>query len=281
VWSIVAVKLGAYRFSTDQLFWIVALPNLVGSALRVPYTFAPAVFGGRNWTVVSALLLLVPAALLAVAVGDPGTPYWAFLAIAATAGLGGGNFASSMANISYFYPQSRQGWALGLNAAGGNIGVSSVQLLMPIVIGAFGLAAAGLFWVPFILAAAVGAFAFMDNLTIAKTAPRDQLKIVTRGQTWIMSILYIGTFGSFIGYSTAFPLLIRSQFPDDTSLVTYAFAGALVGSLVRPLGGRLSDRLGGARVTFVNFAAMAGALFLVWRGSPRTARVCSSGPTCC
>ena len=266
VWSIVAVKLGAYRFSTDQLFWIVALPNLVGSALRVPYTFAPAVFGGRNWTVVSALLLLVPAVLLAAAVGDPGTPYWAFLAIATTAGLGGGNFASSMANISYFYPQSKQGWALGLNAAGGNIGVSSVQLLMPIVIGAFGLAAAGLFWVPFILAAAVGAFAFMDNLTVVKTAPRDQLTIVTRGQTWIMSILYIGTFGSFIGYSTAFPLLIRSQFPDDTSLVTYAFAGALVGSLVRPLGGRLSDRLGGARVTFVNFAAMAGALFLVWRG---------------
>lgn len=117
VWSIVAVKLGAYKFSTDQLFWIVSLPNLVGSTLRIPYTFAPARFGGRNWTVVSALLLLVPAVLLAVAVNDPGTPYWAFLVIAATAGLGGGNFASSMANITYFYPQSLQGAALGLNAA--------------------------------------------------------------------------------------------------------------------------------------------------------------------
>lgn len=266
VWSIVAVQLGSYDFSTDQLFWIVALPNLVGSALRVPYTFAPARFGGRNFTVVSALLLLVPAALLAVAVGDPATPYWVFLVIAATAGLGGGNFASSMANITYFYPQDRQGSALGLNAAGGNIGVSSVQLVMPLVIGAFGLAAAGLFWIPFILAAAIGAYFFMDNLTSAKASPADQLKVAGRAQTWIMSVLYIGTFGSFIGYSTAFPLLIKSQFPERASLVALAFIGPLLGSLVRPVGGWLSDRLGGARVTLVNFAAMAGAAALVWQG---------------
>ncbi|WP_436759810.1 MFS transporter [Streptosporangium sp. V21-05] len=266
VWSIVAVQLGSYEFSTDQLFWIVALPNLVGSALRVPYTFAPARFGGRNFTVVSALLLLVPAALLAVAVGDPATPYWVFLVIAATAGLGGGNFASSMANITYFYPQDRQGSALGLNAAGGNIGVSSVQLVMPLVIGAFGLAAAGLFWIPFILAAAIGAYFFMDNLTSAKASPADQLKVAGRAQTWIMSVLYIGTFGSFIGYSTAFPLLIKSQFPERASLVALAFIGPLLGSLIRPAGGWLSDRLGGARVTLVNFAAMAGAAALVWQG---------------
>ncbi|MEV6985173.1 MFS transporter [Sphaerisporangium sp. NPDC051017] len=266
VWSIVAVKLGDHRFSTDQLFWLVSLPNLVGSALRLPYTFAPARFGGRNWTVVSALLLLVPAVLLAVAVGDPGTPYWAFLLIAATAGLGGGNFASSMANITYFYPERRQGWALGLNAAGGNIGVSSVQLAMPLVITGFGLAAAGLFWVPFIVVAAVGAFFFMDNLTSAKADPCAQLKIAGRAQTWIMSLLYIGTFGSFIGYTTAFPLLIKSQFPEHASTVSWAFLGALVGSLIRPLGGLLSDRLGGSKVTLANFAAMGGAVALVGVG---------------
>ncbi|MDH2430154.1 MFS transporter [Sphaerisporangium sp. TRM90804] len=266
VWSIVAVKLGAYRFSTDQLFWLVSLPNLVGSALRLPYTFAPARFGGRNWTVVSALLLLIPAGLLAVAVSDPGTPYWIFLLIAATAGLGGGNFASSMANITYFYPERKQGWALGLNAAGGNIGVSSVQLLMPLVIGAFGLAAAGLFWVPLIVAAAACAYFFMDNLATAKASPRQQLKIAGRAQTWIMSFLYIGTFGSFIGYTTAFPLLIKSQFPDQTAMVTWAFLGALIGSATRPLGGRLSDRLGGARVTLWNFAVMGGAVALVGAG---------------
>ncbi|WP_406313919.1 MFS transporter [Streptosporangium sp. NBC_01639] len=266
VWSIVAVQLGTYEFSTDQLFWIVSLPNLVGSALRIPYTFGPARFGGRNFTVFSALMLIIPAVLLAVAVGDPDTPYWMFLLIAATAGLGGGNFASSMANITHFYPQSRQGTALGLNAAGGNIGVSSVQLVMPLVIGTFGLAAAGLFWIPFIVAAAAGAFFFMNNLTSAKANPADQLRVAGRAQTWIMAVLYIGTFGSFIGYSTALPLLIKSQFPEQTSLVWLAFLGPLLGSLIRPVGGWLSDRLGGARVTLVNFAAMAGAAALVWQG---------------
>ena len=269
VWSIVAVHLGAYEFTTDQLFWIVSLPNLVGSTLRIPYTFAPAAFGGRNWTAVSALLLLIPAVLLAVAVNDPDTPYWAFLVIAATAGFGGGNFASSMSNITYFYPQAKQGAALGLNAAGGNIGVSSVQLVMPMVITAFGLAAAGLFWVPFILAAAVGAWFCMDNLATAKASPREQLRIAGRAQTWIMSFLYIGTFGSFIGYSTAFPLLIDSQFPEHASLVSLAFLGPLVGSLVRPVGGWLADRMGGARVTLWNFTVMAGAVFSVWLGLSR------------
>lgn len=266
VWSIVAVRLGDHDLITDQLFWIVALPNLVGSALRLPYTFAPARFGGRNWTAVSAALLLIPAVLLAVAVRDPGTPYWVFLVIAATAGLGGGNFASSMANITYFYPERRQGWALGVNAAGGNIGVGSVQLVMPLVITGFGLAAAGLFWVPFILAATAGAWLFMDNLATAKADPREQLRVAGRAQTWIMSFLSIGTFGSFIGYTTAFPLLISSQFPEHRGLVGLAFLGALVGSLARPVGGLLSDRLGGARVTLWNFAAMIGAAGLVGLG---------------
>jgi NNP family nitrate/nitrite transporter-like MFS transporter len=266
VWSIVTVELGAYHFDTDQLFWIVALPNLVGSALRLPYTFAPGRFGGRNWTIVSALLLLVPAVLLAVAVNDPGTPYWAFLAIAATAGLGGGNFASSMANITHFYPEREQGWALGLNAAGGNIGVSSAQLLMPLVVGAFGLAAAGLFWVPFIVAAAVLAYFRMDDLATARAGARERLRVAGRAQTWIMSVLYIGTFGSFIGYATAFPLLLTSTFPGHEGLAGWAFLGALAGSAARPLGGLLADRLGGARVTVGSLLAMLAAVALVSGG---------------
>ncbi|MEV0587789.1 MFS transporter [Nonomuraea sp. NPDC050310] len=263
VWSVVAAQLGAYDFSTDQLFWLVALPNLVGSALRLPYTFGPARFGGRDYTVFSALLLLIPALALGWAVGSPDTPYWVFLLIAATAGFGGGNFASSMANITHFYPQSRQGAALGLNAAGGNIGVSSVQLVVPLVIGAFGLAAAGWFWVPFIVVAAGCAWLFMDNLATAKASPREQLAVAGNGQTWLMSFLYIGTFGSFIGYSTAFPLLAKSLFPGS-AWQTVAFLGPLLGSLVRPAGGWLADRLGGARVTLWNFAAMAGGVALVW-----------------
>jgi NNP family nitrate/nitrite transporter-like MFS transporter len=265
LWSIVAAKMGGHHFSTDQLFWLVALPNLIGSVLRVPYTFGPARFGGAVFTTVSALLLVIPAALLGVAVGDPATPYWMFLVIAALAGLGGGNFASSMANISHFYPSSRQGVALGLNAAGGNIGVSSVQLVMPLVIGGFGLAAAGWFWVPLAVLAAACAWLFMDNLDSARARPREQLAVAGRAQTWVMSVLYVGTFGSFIGYSTAFPLLSQSLFPGSP-WAAVAFAGPLVGSLVRPFGGWLADRFGGARVTLWNFAAMGAGVALVWLG---------------
>ncbi|TMR96747.1 MFS transporter [Nonomuraea basaltis] len=266
LWSIVATKLGVYEFTTDQLFWLVALPNLIGSVLRIPYTFGPAKFGGRNFTVVSALLLIIPAVLLGVAVSSPDTPYWLFLVIAALAGFGGGNFASSMANITYFYPRNKQGVALGLNAAGGNIGVSSVQLVMPLVIGSLGLAAAGWFWVPFAVVAAVCAWFFMDNLTSAKASPREQLAVAGKAQTWIMSFLYIGTFGSFIGYATAFPLLSKSLFPDSPFAVV-AFVGPLVGSLIRPVGGWLADKLGGAPVTLWNFAAMGGGVLLVWVAS--------------
>lgn len=266
LWSVVAAQMGAYDFSTDQLFWLVALPNLIGSVLRLPYTFGPARFGGRNFTVVSALLLLVPAVLLGVAVSSPDTPYWVFLAIAATAGVGGGNFASSMANITYFYPRTRQGVALGLNAAGGNIGVSSVQLVMPLVIGAFGLAAAGWFWLPFIVVSAACAWFFMDNLASAKASPREQLAVAGRAQTWVMSFLYVGTFGSFIGYSTAFPLLSKSLFPE-APWAAVAFTGPLAGSLIRPVGGWLADRLGGAPVTLWTFAAMGGGVALVWAAS--------------
>jgi NNP family nitrate/nitrite transporter-like MFS transporter len=274
IWSIVATKLpqAGFHYSTDQLFQLVALPGLIGSLMRFPYTFAVPRFGGRNWTMVSAALLLIPTTLLAYFVTRPETPFWAMLLVAATAGLGGGNFASSMANISFFYPDRMKGWALGLNAAGGNIGVSTVQLLTPILMG-FGifnlylatpqgklglyLQNAGLMWLPLIALAVFGAYRFMNNLTSARSTFRDQLAIVGCRHTWVMSWLYIGTFGSFIGYSAAFPLLIKTQFPAIT--ISIAFLGPLVGSLARPLGGLLADRIGGARVTFWNFVAMGVA----------------------
>src|SRR5262249_45415581 len=198
----------------------VALPGLVGSRMRFPYTFAVPGFGGRNWTIASALLLLVPTVALAHFVTRPDTPFWLMLLVASSAGLGGGNFASSMANISFFYPDRMKGWALGLNAAGGNIGVSSVQLLTPILmgvglinlyqatpVGGIYLQNAGLMWVVPLIVAVLGAVCFMNNLTSAKSSFSDQLAIIKRKHTWIMSFIYIGTFGSFIGYSAAFPLL--------------------------------------------------------------------------
>jgi NNP family nitrate/nitrite transporter-like MFS transporter len=269
VWSIAATRLPAvgFKYTTAQLFTLVSLPGLVGSIMRFPYTFAVPKFGGRNWTVVSALLLLIPAVSLAVLVQRPQTPFWLMALAASTAGLGGGNFASSMANISFFYPDSKKGFALGLNAAGGNIGVSTVQLLVPIVIGigavkgTIDLQNAGLMWLPLIAIASIGAWLFMDNLASARSNFKDQLVIARREQTWVMSFLYIGTFGSFVGYSAAFPLLLKTQFPAITA--NLAFLGPLVGSLSRPVGGWLSDKIGGARVTFWNFVAMGVATLAV------------------
>jgi len=277
LWSIVAVHLNdaGFAFSADQLFWLVAIPSLVGATLRLPYTFAVPRFGGRNWTVMSALLLVIPAAGLAWAVSNPGTPFGVMLLVAATAGFGGGNFASSMANISFFYPEKEKGWALGLNAAGGNIGVAVVQA--PIVVsaiivagGGLHLGRAGLMWIPLALLAAAAAWRFMDNLTHAKADFSSSAAAAHRGHTWVMAFLYIGTFGSFIGYAAAFPLLIKTQFPDVT-VAHFAFLGALVGSLARPVGGRLSDRLGGARITAVSFVVMGlGVLGAVWSLSEKS-----------
>jgi MFS transporter, NNP family, nitrate/nitrite transporter len=272
IWSIVATKLpqAGFHYTTDQLFQLVAIPGLIGSLMRFPYTFAVTKFGGRNWTVFSASVLFIPTLGLAYFVSHPEAPFWLMLLVASTAGLGGGNFASSMANISFFYPDRMKGWALGLNAAGGNIGVSTVQLLTPILMGlglinlyqaapvaGVYLQNAGLMWVLPIVIAVGGAVFFMNNLTNAKSSIKDQLAIIGRRHTWIMSFLYVGTFGSFIGYSAAFPLLIKTQFPAVT--IGIAFLGPLVGSLSRPLGGLLADKVGGAIVTFWNFIAMTAA----------------------
>src|SRR5919204_4520174 len=226
IWSIVVTKLpqAGFHYTTDQLFQLVAMPGLIGSLMRFPYTFAVTTFGGRNWTIFSAAVLFVPTLSLAYFVSHPETPFWLMLLVASFAGLGGGNFASSMANISFFYPDRMKGWALGLNAAGGNIGVSGVQLLTPLLLG-FGsvslyqatpvaeglyLQNAGLMWLLPLAIAVIGASFFMNNLTSARSTFKDQLVIVGRKHTWVMSYIYIGTFGSFIGYSAAFPLLIKT-----------------------------------------------------------------------
>src|ERR1700749_3321 len=273
IWSIVATKLpqAGFHYTTDQVFQLVALPGLIGALMRFPYTFAVTTFGGRNWTIFSASVLFIPTLALAYFVSHPETPFWLMLLVASFASLGGGNFASSMANISFFYPDRMKGWALGLNAAGGNIGVSSVQLLTPLLLG-FGfisfyqatpsagglyLQNAGLMWLLPLIIAVIGAFLFMNNLTSARSTFKDQLVIVTRKHTWVMSYIYIGTFGSFIGYSAAFPLLLKKPFPQITLAI--AFLGPLVGSVARPFGGWLADRLGGAQITFWNFIVMAAA----------------------
>ena len=287
VWQLFSIvgallPLIGFNFSANQLFWLVALPGLVGATMRFPYTFLVQVFGGRNWTIISVLLLLIPTVSLGFLVQSPGRPFWMFALVAAAGGFGGGNFSSSMVNINYFYPAREKGFALGTNAAGGNVGVAVVQLLVPLLItagfvgavvggsqtrtasdgstGQIWLQNAAWFWVPLILAAAVCAYLFMNSLRVSQTPLRQQALTLQRKHTWIMSWLYIGTFGSFIGYSASFPLIITSQFPENSSLVGLAFLGPLVGSLSRPVGGLLSDRLGGARITLWNFVVMSFAV---------------------
>jgi NNP family nitrate/nitrite transporter-like MFS transporter len=195
-------------------------------------------------------------------VSRPETPFGVLLGVAALAGVGGGNFASSMANISFFYPEREKGKALGLNAAGGNLGTAAVQLAVPLVIVAgagIALERAGLMMIPFVLLAAFLAWRFMDNLSTAKADPRSFAAATKNKHTWIISFLYIGTFGSFIGYAGAFPMLLKGQFPEVT--LSIAFLGALVGSVTRPLGGIIADRVGGTRVTIASYGVMALGAF--------------------
>ncbi len=283
VWSVVVVNLPVIglTYSTNQLFWLAAVPGLSGATLRIFYSFMVPVFGGRKWTALSTASLLVPAIGIGLAVQDPATGYPTMLVLALLCGLGGGNFASSMANISFFYPKAQKGYALGMNAGLGNLGVSAVQFVVPLVItagvfGAVGGAAqvpvtpghgdaiwlqnAGFIWVPFIVVSTLLAWFGMNDLASAKASFAEQAVIFGRKHNWLMCWLYTGTFGSFIGYSAAFPLLIKTQFPDVNPL-QYAFLGPLVGAFARVAGGIIADRLGGARVTLWTFAGMIAAVF--------------------
>src|SRR3989442_12349176 len=206
LWTIVVLNLGniGITLSVSELFLLTLVPNLIGSVLRIPYTFAVPRFGGRAWTTVSAALLFIPALLLAIVVPTGwlahqahGAQLWVLLACAATAGLGGGNFSSSMANISFFYPERKKGFALGLNAAGGNLGVAVAQLVVPlvIIIGVASaavklpvhqvhLAYAGFFFLPFIAVATFGAWRYMDSLREARSDKSSYVKALSESQTW-------------------------------------------------------------------------------------------------
>jgi NNP family nitrate/nitrite transporter-like MFS transporter len=280
VWSAVIVRLNniGFAFSTDQLFWLAALPGLSGATLRIFYSFMVPIFGGRRWTAISTASLLLPAVWMGLAVQDLSTSYSVFVIIALLCGFGGGNFASSMSNISFFYPKAQQGTALGMNAGLGNLGVSVMQFSVPLVIGfgLFGAAGgqpqqladgdqlwlqnAGFIWVPFIILATLAAWFGMHDLSSAKASFREQSVIFTRKHNWLMCWLYLATFGSFIGFAAGFPLLIKTQFPGVDPL-KFAFLGPLVGALVRPVGGWMADKLGGARVTLWNFVVMIAAVF--------------------
>ncbi|MDR2328716.1 MAG: MFS transporter [Comamonas sp.] len=287
VWSVVAVSLPGlgFQYSTNQLFWLAAAPALSGATLRIFYSFMVPLVGGRRWTAISTASLLIPAIGIGIAVQDPATPYPTMLILALLCGLGGGNFSSSMANISYFFPKDRKGSALGVNAGLGNLGVSVVQFLSPIVVtvgllGIFGgepqtitqggvqvkvwMQNAAFIWVPWIALTSVVAWFTMNDVADAKASVAAQAAIFVQPHNWIMCVLYLGTFGSFIGFAAGFPLLIKGLFPEVNPLA-YAWLGPLVGALVRPFGGWLADKVGGGVVTFWNFLVMALAVLgVLW-----------------
>jgi MFS transporter, NNP family, nitrate/nitrite transporter len=275
LWSVVVVYLPAagFRYSTNQLFWLTALPALCGATLRIFYAFAIPMLGGRRFTTLATASLLLPAIGIGLAVQDPNTPFEWMVVLALLCGLGGGNFASSMANISFFFPSARQGYALGLNAGLGHLGVALVQMLVPLAIsaGVFGvfsgpgqqtaqglmwLQNAGFVWVPLILASTAAAWFGMDDLADTRAGMAEQAVIFTRRHSWLMCWLYLGTFGSFIGFSASLPMLALSEFHRAEAL-HLVWLGPLIGALLRPLGGWMADRWGGARVTFWIFVAMA------------------------
>lgn len=270
LWSVLVlfmVPKAGFHVSASEKFMLVSLVTLVGAVLRIPYTIAVGRFGGRNWTVVSAAVLLVPLALAAWAMGAPAAPFWIFLLAAAVAGLGGGNFASSMTNISFFHPEREKGRALGLNAGGGNVGVAVIQLAGLLVIAAATVrhpVYLPLIYIPVVAVAALCAMRFMDNLSGARSDVAAQAAVARDRHCWLMSVLYIGTFGSFIGYSFAFGLVLQQQFHwTPLHAASLTFIGPLLGSLSRPAGGALADRSGGAAVTLWNFAGMAAGTAVI------------------
>ncbi|MDQ0464425.1 NNP family nitrate/nitrite transporter-like MFS transporter [Caulobacter ginsengisoli] len=290
VWSMVVAKLKliGFKFTTDQLFWLTALPALSGATLRIFYSFLVPILGGRLWTTVSTLSLLAPAIGIGVAVQNPDTPYWVFVSLSLLCGLGGGNFASSMANISFFFPKAEKGNALAVNAGFGNLGVSVMQFLVPIVTGLALLAPivggpqlsvdkgtgvtaqvwmqnAGFVWVPFIVVAAAAAWFGMNDIASAKASFATQAVVFKRRHNWIMCWLYLGTFGSFLGFSAAFPLLSKTLFPH-IMVLKLVFLGPLVGAASRALTGWVSDKFGGEHVTQVAFLAMAAGVLGVLQG---------------
>ncbi|NLR73678.1 MULTISPECIES: NarK family nitrate/nitrite MFS transporter [Leeia] len=290
LWSVVVVNLdkAGFQLSKNQMFWLTALPALSGATLRIFYSFLVPIFGGRKWTAISTASLLIPALGMGFALRDPSTSYPTLLLLALLCGLGGGNFSSSMSNISFFFPKAKKGLATGLNAGIGNLGVSLVQFVVPMVIasamlGSVGgeghtfikdgvekhiwLQNAGFIWVPFIILATLAAWFGMNDIADARASFADQAVIFKRKHNWLMCWLYIGTFGSFIGFSAGLAMLTKSQFPGINP-TTYAFLGPLVGALLRPLGGWLSDKIGGAIVTLFTFIGMTLAVFGVMHYLP-------------
>lgn len=271
LWSVMVLFMPAsvYGFSPADKLLLGAIATLSGACLRIPYTLGIATFGGRNWTTFSAAVLLIPTGGTIVLLANPGLPLWTYAVCAALTGCGGANYAASLANVNAFYPHRLKGSALGLSAGIGNLGVATVQ-----VVGLLVIAVAGdrqPYWVcavylVLLAVVAIAAALFMDNLEHGIEVATMRSVMFER-DTWVLALLYVGTFGTFIGFSFAFAQVLQINFiasgqaAAQASLhaAEFAFIGPLLGSLSRIYGGRLADRFGGGRVTLAVFVSMVVA----------------------
>ena len=284
LWATIAAKLKfiGFNFSDDQIFTLAALPGLVGATGRLFYTYLPGLIGGRNSTFITTALLLLPLFGLGRALQDPTTSYETFVLLVSFIGIAGANFSASMANIGFFFPQANKGFALGINAGIGNLGVSLIYLTAPILLGwnlssLFGEGVPGpdgmmyvqnvcYFWtIPTALTLVLVWF-FMDNLPLPKQSPKSMMSIFGNKHTWLMCWIYTCGFGSFIGFSAALGLLVAKEFPEMPFSYA-AFLGPFIGAGIRPVGGLLADKMdSGSRVTLISLFVMLGASFLVLFG---------------
>ncbi|WP_302710403.1 MFS transporter [Veillonella seminalis] len=285
LWSTIAVKLNAigFHFTDEQLFTLAAMPGLVGATGRLLYTYMPGILGGRNWTFIATALLLIPLWGLAQALQDPTTSYETFFVYVLLLGIAGANFSSSMANIGHFFPRSKRGTALGINAGIGNLGVSIIFLMAPIVMGM--AIFAPLVGTPQTLndgtiiflqntcyvgiiqiLITLGLIAkYMDNLPLPKQSPASMMSIFTNKHTWLMTWIYTCGFGSFIGFSVALSLLVNKEFPE-IPFAYGAFLGPFIGAGIRPVGGWLSDKINsGTKITMLSLIGMfIAAIFIMF-----------------
>ncbi len=282
-----------FELSQSQLYWLTAMPGLAGGSLRLVWMFLPPILGTRKLVWMSTVLLLIPLVGWALAVQNPDTSFTVLLVLAALAGIGGGVFSGFMPSTSYFFPKAKQGTALGVQAGIGNFGVSLVQFVTPWIIG-FGLIGgaqafsnpdkgiekqvwyqnAGYIWVPFVILGVILAYTMLKSVPVQARGVKDQLDIFSNKHTWLMTLLYIITFGTFSGLAAQFALLIKNLYgtPFGTQgivAVSYAFLGALIGSAARVLAGPIADRLGGAKVTLVAVIGIGlSALYTSFQLSP-------------
>jgi NNP family nitrate/nitrite transporter-like MFS transporter len=273
VWSVLVLFMpqSVYGLSPADKLLLGATATLVGGCLRIPYAVAVAKFGGRNLMVFSSLVLLIPTLGTIALLANPGQPMWMYLVCAALTGMGAGNFSAAAAHVNVFYPQRLKGAALGIAGGGGNIGVPVIQIVGLVV-----LANAGgrqPYWVCAIYLVllslvALGGALFLDDVELPRGEDKPMRAALDRRDTWILAMLYIATYGSFIGFSFAFGQVLQMDYmafgqgalAASLHAAEIAFLGPLLASLARMYGGRLADRLGGGPVTLGVLLAMIGTV---------------------